>query len=82
MNAPRTEKIDRAAIIARDGRVCYLCGKSNLRGRDLTLDHVVPLFRGGNHTADNLRVACDYCNKSKGARTLTEYEAYRAQYAV
>lgn len=33
-----------------------------------TLDHVVPLSRGGSHSGDNLVAACLSCNTSKGAR--------------
>ena len=32
------------------------------------IDHIVPLSRGGSHTADNLAPACQKCNISKGAR--------------
>src|SRR6185503_12538801 len=62
--APAVEKIDRAAIIARDNSTCYLCGTGSLTN-EITLDHVLPLSRGGSHTADNLRVACVSCNCRK-----------------
>jgi 5-methylcytosine-specific restriction endonuclease McrA len=35
-----------------------------------TLDHVVPISRGGDHTADNVVPACKSCNSSKGTRSL------------
>lgn len=69
--APVIEKIDRLAIIARDNGTCYLCG-TKPTGSDLTIDHVVPLSKGGSHTADNLRVACRRCNIRKGDRLLKE----------
>lgn len=58
-------------LIERDGLTCYLCGKtcdtSDKRwgsfGPDYpTIDHVVPLSKGGTHTWDNVRVACGECN--------------------
>lgn len=58
--------VDRQAIIARDGGRCHLCG-GYPTGLDLTLDHVVPLARGGAHTEANLRVACRSCNSRKAA---------------
>jgi 5-methylcytosine-specific restriction endonuclease McrA len=61
--------VDRAAIIVRDGGICYLCG-SKPTGRNLTLDHVIPLALGGPHVAWNLRVACRSCNGRKGARQV------------
>lgn len=63
------EAVDRNAIIKRDRRICYLCGKF-LKWREVTLDHVIPVARGGKHTANNLRVACGPCNFSKQARPL------------
>jgi 5-methylcytosine-specific restriction endonuclease McrA len=37
------------------------------------LDHVIPLSRGGKHTIGNLLPACGRCNRSKGAKTVTEW---------
>jgi 5-methylcytosine-specific restriction endonuclease McrA len=42
---------------------CWLCGDE----AD-TVDHVIPLARGGWHCLSNLRPACGSCNSSKGAR--------------
>jgi 5-methylcytosine-specific restriction endonuclease McrA len=69
--APFIERCDRAKIIARDDSTCYLCGV-HLRVSDVTLDHVIPLIRGGEHTMENLRVACARCNSKKGSRLLSE----------
>lgn len=61
-------------IHRRDGWKCGLCGKAVLkRARwphplSATLDHIVPLARGGSHTEDNLQCAHLRCNQSKGAR--------------
>lgn len=72
--SPLVEVIDRAAIIARDRSTCYLCS-TVVCGRRITLDHVVPLTRGGAHCASNLRVACRSCNSRKYNLTLDEYRA-------
>lgn len=66
-NAPRIERINRHEVINRDNSVCHICGR-RLQPHEITLDHVVPLARGGCHTYDNLRVACRSCNSRKGAR--------------
>ncbi len=39
----------------------------------ITQDHLIPLSRGGSHTADNVVPACYSCNSSKGARTHVEF---------
>lgn len=52
---------------APDGR-CLACGQS----RPLTMDHVVPLSRGGANTPDNLQPLCRSCNTRKG-RSIIDY---------
>lgn len=44
------------------------------RRRRLTIDHVVPLSRGGWHTASNIVPACQSCNSSKGDREAPTYQ--------
>jgi len=62
-NSGRWQRL-RAAVLARDERVCYLCG-----GVATTVDHVLPVSRGGaQYDPLNCRAACARCNYSKGAR--------------
>lgn len=68
-NAGRVEKIDRDYIISRDGGRCHICGKKPPRS-EIELDHLVPIAKGGTHTADNLSVACRHCNRSRNAGRL------------
>lgn len=62
--------VDRDAIIRRDNGICQLCGQrcsgTFPSPRSLTLDHVVPLAKGGAHSPENLQVACFECNLRKG----------------
>jgi 5-methylcytosine-specific restriction enzyme A len=44
--------------------VCYYCNKKFPAGQ-LTMDHVVPLARGGKSTKGNLVVSCRSCNELK-----------------
>jgi 5-methylcytosine-specific restriction endonuclease McrA len=67
--APRVEKINRAAIIARDQSICHLCGLV-VPPEEMSLDHLIPLARGGSHTPDNLAVAHLTCNKRRGTKPL------------
>ncbi len=53
----------RLKILAADD-TCHLCG---LPGAN-TLDHVLPVARGGTNAEENLRPAHSTCNKRKGAR--------------
>lgn len=43
---------------------CYWCGK-NTRCGHRHVDHVMPLSKGGLHTAGNLAISCAKCNESK-----------------
>lgn len=49
---------------------CTYCGTTE----NITIDHVMPLSRGGKHEADNLAPACFSCNSSKSNRLLSEWE--------
>ena len=42
-----------------------------------TIDHVLPISRGGDHSMANLVVACKPCNSQKQASTPEEWEARR-----
>lgn len=41
------------------------CAYCNCKPRVLTMDHVVPLSKGGHHTAANIIPACQSCNSRK-----------------
>ena len=56
-------------IFRRDGYRCQYCGRSSAH---LTLDHVIPKYRGGGFTWENLVSACPQCNRRKGNRTPHE----------
>ena len=58
-------KLSRREILNRDGHTCQYCGH---HGSDLTVDHVIPRHRGGQHTWENLVTACRTCNHRKGGR--------------
>lgn len=62
----------RLAVYRRDGWRCAYCARS-LPVSQLTMDHVIPLSRGG-HPIDrrNLVAACLSCNQQKGNRTPHE----------
>ena len=62
-------KMTRKEVLQRDENTCQYCGK---RSHDLTLDHVMPRHRGGQHTWENVVAACKGCNHRKGGRTAVE----------
>ncbi len=50
---------------------CYYCGQTFAK-KDLTMDHIVPLSRGGKSTKGNVVVACQPCNSDKKYYTAAE----------
>jgi 5-methylcytosine-specific restriction enzyme A len=54
---------------------CYFC-KKKTAFKDLTMDHLVPLSRGGRSTKDNLVPCCKSCNTRKKGMLPLEWEAY------
>lgn len=65
-------------LVTRDKQVCYICGrKVNMRAHynadDYgSIDHVIPLSKGGTHTWNNVRLAHRKCNIIKSNKTFIE----------
>lgn len=68
-------------VYERDKGICWICGKlcdwSDIRHtkraqiageRYPSIDHVVPIAKGGNHTWENVRLAHRGCNSQKAAK--------------
>lgn len=53
-------------------RSCHYC-RAKTRKRERTADHVIPLSRGGYHSAKNLVMACQACNIAKANQTKDEF---------
>lgn len=69
---PRTRVLfSRRALARRDGKRCAYCNVICADG-DLTIDHVVPVSRGGDTSWQNCVTACKDCNQKKGDRTPHE----------
>ena len=55
-------------------RCCAYCKKPlELGGGDLTLDHVIPIVKGGEHSKRNVVPACRSCNSRKSSRDLVVF---------
>lgn len=58
---------------------CFYCGKGLVPAsrkhplNEYTMDHILPISRGGEHVAENIVAACRQCNTHKGNRTLDEF---------
>jgi 5-methylcytosine-specific restriction endonuclease McrA len=81
VNAPRRGvHWNRRSVLRRDRYTCIYCGirvgdrrrGRTLTRRDLTIDHILPVSRGGKDTWSNTACACAACNHHKGDRTPHE----------
>jgi predicted nucleic acid-binding Zn ribbon protein len=72
----RCEPYSRFAIFCRDGWICQLCGKAVDRkanpGTDWfpSIDHRIPISKGGADAPDNVQCVHRYCNIIKGNKMM------------
>lgn len=74
-----SEEYTTRQVFERDSGICYLCGEllfldvPHPERSFASIDHVVPISRGGADTLDNVRIACLSCNLRKNDKTVEEY---------
>ncbi len=54
---------------------CYYC-KERVPPKQLTMDHIVPIVRGGQSTRSNLVACCQECNSKKKYMLPLEWQEY------
>jgi 5-methylcytosine-specific restriction endonuclease McrA len=74
----RSDETVREKVLRRDQFRCVYCG-IKFPPESLTLDHVQPRVRGGDHSEGNLVAACRTCNADKGSAPAWAYLADRPE---
>ena len=76
-NSEVDEKVTSSAVYDRDSGICYICGNQTFQdwinrplNQRATVDHMIPISKGGTHTWGNVKVACWRCNVTKHDRVL------------
>lgn len=64
------------AYYCADGK-CLRCGEISKQ----TIDHVIPLSKGGTNYIDNIQPLCKSCNSHKNNRIITDYRPDNGEYA-
>ena len=59
-------------LMRRQDSTCAYCGNRRI-ARNLEIDHMYPVVRGGSNDKDNLQVLCRPCNQRKGMQTDEEF---------
>jgi 5-methylcytosine-specific restriction endonuclease McrA len=54
---------------------CYYC-ENEIPPGELTMDHIVPVVRGGKSAKNNVAPACKECNSKKKHSLPIEWEEY------
>ncbi len=67
--SPQERKNKRRQLVKKYGDRCTRCG---WREGSPTLDHIVPITRGGNNSLYNLQLLCQFCNELKG-NSIADY---------
>src|SRR4029077_17195964 len=62
----------REFLLEKWERQCAYCGAKDV---PLTIDHILPLSRGGKGNTSNLTLACEPCNKGKGSMLIEVFLA-------
>lgn len=60
---------------------CYYCGNPT-PPKELTMDHIVPISRGGKSSRGNVVPCCKTCNKTKKQLLPMEWEKYLKQFSA
>lgn len=77
-NGGRYTEAQWLALKAQYGHRCLCCGKGESEAA-LTVDHVVPLSRGGSSDISNLQPLCKTCNSAKGSKTIDYRTGFKPQ---
>lgn len=62
----RTTQFIRKQLINNNGAICELCNKPIETMKDCTIDHIIPVSKGGLTTIENCQLAHKNCNQRKG----------------
>ena len=60
-----------AALVMRDGEVCYICGQGRVVEDPWEREHFKPLVAGGSNDLSNLQLAHRSCNRRKATKAVT-----------
>lgn len=76
LNRPKNRTISsglRWKTLLKCGHACVHCGAT----KQLQVDHIRPVSRGGGNDEDNLQILCRLCNLRKGNKTESRWLDWR-----
>lgn len=75
MKTEATKKVGRKELVCLVESQCYRCALTgwDLKPETASLDHILPVSRGGDHSIENLQILDYRVNKAKGTMTADEF---------
>lgn len=73
---PETVRITRTQLNLKQDYRCFYC-LIKMKSNESTVDHLIPLARGGTWNMDNLVASCNNCNQMKGSMTVSEFNKFK-----
>lgn len=71
------EDIDKK--LSYQNNLCWWCDKE--MNKKYSIDHIIPLSRGGSNYPDNIVICCISCNASKGNKLPNEWKGFQEDYS-
>lgn len=59
-------------LLRKHGPYCAICGK-RLKKNEITIDHIIPLSKGGADIIQNMQLACLPCNSRKSDNLPSDF---------
>lgn len=72
-NSTQKRKLKLKLFGGKAAKQCCFCSRS-LTQSSATLEHVVPLSKGGGWNIENLRISCSCCNFERSDKNFFEYK--------
>lgn len=65
------EDISPIELYNQQGGICYICF-CKFSFKDMEMDHIIPISKGGKHESNNVKMCCGTCNRKKSVKLLKE----------
>lgn len=70
----QTRQFIRKQLINKNGAICGICGKPITNMKECTIDHIVPISKGGMTTMNNCQLAHFKCNQLKADKHFDQHQ--------